>query len=215
MNHSEKTKFIEVLTGVHDFYGKDLSKFAIAVWLQACDTFDVEQITKALSAHLMDPERGQFMPKPADIVRQLQGTNTDRSLIAWGKVLDACQRVGAYTSVCFDDGLIHAAIEDLGGWMKLCRSETKDLGYLQTRFCASYKAYASRGDTAYPAMLPGEHAIANAVKGYAAQPPVLIGDPIKAQRVLANGVDGPKTQITHASTALQQLQGIKREGEAA
>ena len=205
MTPTEKDKFLDVLQGVHDFYGKDMSKFAVSVWAMACETFDVQQVSKALSAHLMDPERGQFMPKPADIVRQLQGTNTDRSLIAWGKVLDAMQRVGAYSSVCFDDGVIHASITDMGGWMQLCRSKTDDLPFLQKRFCDGYKAYANRGDVAYPAVLLGEHEISNIAKGYQSKPPVLIGNPAKAEKVRLAGVDGPKTQITHIASNLSSL----------
>lgn len=205
-------KFLEVLGGVHDFYGKDLSEFAVSVWKLACESFDAEQVTKALSAHLMDPERGQFMPKPADIVRHLQGTNTDRSLIAWGKTLDALQRVGAYTSVCFDDGLIHAVIEDMGGWVKLCRSNTDELGYLQNRFCTTYKAYAGRGDVAYPALLAGEHDQQNSLRGFKASPPALIGNPDRAKRVHLMGSNMPKTQITHVTDGFQ---GIKRIGRVA
>lgn len=205
MTPAEKDKFLDVLQGVHDFYGKDMSKFAVSVWAMACETFDVQQVSKALSAHLMDPERGQFMPKPADIVRQLQGTNTDRSLIAWGKVLDAMQRVGAYSSVCFDDGVIHASITDMGGWMQLCRSKTDDLPFLQKRFCDGYKAYANRGDVAYPAVLLGEHAISNGAKGYRSALPVLIGNPAKAEKVRLAGVNGPKTQITHIASNLSSL----------
>ena len=205
MTPTEKDKFLDVLQGVHDFYGKDMSKFAVSVWAMACETFDVQQVSKALSAHLMDPERGQFMPKPADIVRQLQGTNTDRSLIAWGKVLDAMQRVGAYSSVCFDDGVIHASITDMGGWMQLCRSKTDDLPFLQKRFCDGYKAYANRGDVAYPAVLLGEHEISNGAKGYRSAPPVLIGNPAKAEKVRLAGVNGPKTQITHIASNLSSL----------
>ena len=205
MTPAEKDKFLDVLQGVHDFYGKDMSKFAVSVWAMACETFDVQQVSKALSAHLMDPERGQFMPKPADIVRQLQGTNTDRSLIAWGKVLDAMQRVGAYSSVCFDDGVIHASITDMGGWMQLCRSKTDDLPFLQKRFCDGYKAYANRGDVAYPAVLLGEHEISNGAKGYRSAPPVLIGNPAKAEKVRLAGVNGPKTQITHIASNLSSL----------
>ena len=205
MTPAEKDKFLDVLQGVHDFYGKDMSKFAVSVWAMACETFDVQQVSKALSAHLMDPERGQFMPKPADIVRQLQGTNTDRSLIAWGKVLDAMQRVGAYSSVCFDDGVIHASITDMGGWMQLCRSKTDDLPFLQKRFCDGYKAYATRGDVAYPAVLLGEHEISNGAKGYRSAPPVLIGNPAKAEKVRLAGVNGPKTQITHIASNLSSL----------
>ena len=194
MQVSEKPKFLEVLAGVHDFYGKELSTFAGAVWWQAVAGFDLEQATKAFSSHLMDAERGQFMPKPADIVRQLQGTQTDRSLIAWGKVLDAMKRVGAYQSLAFDDGAIHAAIVDLGGWPAVCRTSTDDLPFLQRRFCDSYRAYVRRGEFPYPAKLIGESEQHNAAKGYSAPPPLLIGDPNKARLVLESG--GTKSQIT-------------------
>ncbi len=196
-------RMIEVLAGVHDFYGKELTSFAMEVWAGACKEFDPGQVSKAFSAHLMDPERGQFMPKPADIVRQLQGTRTDRSLLAWGKVLDAMQRVGAYQSVAFDEPVIHATIEDCGGWVAMCRGELDALPFLEKRFCDSYKAYAARGVPAYTAVLPGVHGLENATKGHRSAPPVLIGDPEKAARVIASGGDMPKTQITTINSALE------------
>lgn len=199
-------KFIDVLAGVHDFYGKELTPFAAQVWQQACKQFDVDQVTKALSAHLMDPERGQFMPKPADIVRQLQGTNSDRALLAWGKVFDAMQSVGAYRTVIFDDGVIHAVIEDLGGWPKVCRYPNDELQFLQKRFCDSYRAYAGRKDVAYPAQLIGEYDQQNAKFGHVSRnAPVLIGNKQKALEVNASGVSGPKTQIIEMKSVLPRL----------
>lgn len=185
MDAAEQRKFLEVLGGVHDFYGRDLSKFSVAVWLQACEGFDVEQVTKALSAHLMDPERGQFMPKPADIVRQLQGTATDRSLLAWGKVLDACNRVGGYKSVVFDEPAIHAALRDMGGWVEICRGSIDDLPFLQKRFCDGYRAYVKRADFDYPKVLIGTFEANNMALGYASAEPVLIGNQVAARRVMA------------------------------
>lgn len=202
MNQSDREKVLEVLTGVHDFYGKEMSTFAGQVWMQALAAFEREQITKALSAHLMDADRGQFMPKPADIVRQLQGTATDRSLIAWGKVLDAIQRVGAYQSVVFDDGAIHAAISDMGGWVKVCRTTHDELPFVQKRFTDAHKTYTTRPDLAYPAKLIGESEQTNGAHGYKAPPPVLIGAPEVAQQVAARGIAGPKTQITHATESV-------------
>lgn len=208
MKQSDKDKFIEVLAGVHDFYGKELSSFAGQVWMQACEAFDVQQVTKALSAHLMDPERGQFMPKPADIVRQLQGTRTDRSLLAWGKVLDAMQRVGAYSSVVFDEPAIHAAIEDLGGWPAVCRTEIDALPFLEKRFCDSYKAYVNRGEFDYPGELAGVHAIENGLKGYRPQPPMLIGNRSQALLVRAQGANKPKTEMTPLHLAVSNVKQI-------
>lgn len=215
MNHREKAKLLEVLAGTYDFYGRELSTFAGQVWLQACESFDLEQVTGALSRHLMDPERGAFLPKPSDIVRQLHGTNTDRGLIAWGKVLDAIQRVGAYQTVCFDDGVIHAVVEDMGGWPKLCRGTVDELPFTQRRFCETYRAYAGRPSVAYPARLIGESEQLNGPKGHASAPPLLVGDPKRAAGVLRTGGATPKTQITSAGAAALLALGIDTKGDAA
>lgn len=202
MKPSEKPAFAELLTDAMAFYRQNVSSFALSVWWQACERYEFEQVSKAITAHAMDPERGQFAPKPADLVRLLQGTNTDRSLIAWGKTLDAMQRVGAYASVCFDDPAIHVAIEDMGGWPKLCRSTFDELPHVQRRFCDTYKAYAARGDFTYPARLTGESEMVNAVAGHATPAPVLIGNAERALQVSHAGSLLPKTKITHIGEAL-------------
>jgi hypothetical protein len=211
MRNDEQNEFQELLTDVLAFHGRDVTMFVLDVWWQACQPFSMEQVRKAFTAHTMDPERGAFPPKPADMVRVLQGTRADRSLVAWGKVLDAMQRVGAYESVAFDEGLIHAAVEDIGGWVAICRGELKDLPHVERRFCDSYRAYATRGDIPFPSVLPGVHQLQNATAGKASAPPMLIGDPAKAQEVRRVGIAGPKTRITPALASASDLLRIGSE----
>lgn len=197
MRQDEHQAFAEFLGGVLGFYGQSVTAFAMSVWWQACENFELSQVRKAMTAHAMDPDRGQFPPKPADIVRQLQGTHADRSLMAWGKVYEAMGRVGAYTSVAFDDPAIHSAIEDMGGWPALCRSTMDELPFVQKRFCDAHKAYTARGHTSpHPAYLMGEHEAINRKDGRRIAAPVLIGDPEQAQLVMLDGTLGAKTQIT-------------------
>lgn len=205
MKPSDRAAFGLLLGNVMAFYRQDVSKFAANVWWSACGRFDFEQVSAALNAHAIDPDRGQFPPKPADIVRVLQGTRTDRSLIAWGKVLDAMQRVGAYTSVAFDDGLIHAAIEDIGGWVQMCQGEMEHLPFVEKRFCESYRAYVSRPPASFPAVLPGVHQLQNAIAGKAQALPMLIGDAAAAREVIRLGGMAPKTQMTPLLETIEQL----------
>ena len=210
MTNDDKREFWALLKGVHEFYKTDVSNFAAQVWWNACQGFSLEQVSKAFSAHLVDPKSGQFLPKPADIVKALSGTHEDRSLLAWGKVFDAMQRVGQYTSVAFDDQIIHAVISDLGGWPKLCAVTTDELPFVQKRFCDMHAAYGrSGGQMAYQRYLPGVHEVQNNALGYGKRiaPPVLIGDAAKAQLVIENGSATGKTQFTTlADAALQALQ---------
>ena len=153
MDISESQAFSNMITDALAYWKQDASKFTINVWWQGCKPFTLEQVSKALTAHATDPDKGQFPPKVADIVRHLAGTKTDRSLLAWGKVYDAMASVGAYQDVDFGDGAIHATIIDMGGWPKMCRTESDELSYLQHRFCESYRAYQTAGTTEIPYLI--------------------------------------------------------------
>lgn len=205
MRPTDKPALLALLTDVLAYYRQHVSDFTMTVWWAACQPFDLAQVRKALTAHATDPERGQFAPKVADLVRILSGTTTDRAALAWGKVHEAMSAVGSYTDVIFDDPAIHAAVDDCGGWPKMCRTEIKELSYLQHRFCEAHKAYTARGEFGYPRRLAGDRSPDSEYerKGLALPKPAVIGDPVRAKLVYQGGGAG-KARITF--TALESLQ---------
>jgi len=150
---NEKPEFTALIADVLGYWKQDVSEFALNVWWSGCQRFDFDQVSRALSEHATDPDKGQFAPKVADIVRILGGTKTDRSLREWGRVYEAMSRVGAYSDVDFGDGATHSAIRDMGGWPKMCRTNADELSYLQHRFCESYRAYQTAGTTEIPFLI--------------------------------------------------------------
>jgi len=175
MNRDDAEEFQRFMADALAFYKQSASEFAMSVWWQACQNFSLEQVRKALTAHAMDPDRGRFPPMPSDIVRHLQGTHTDRSLLAWGVVLEAISSVGAYSSVDFGDPATHQAITDIGGWQTLCSSSTDELPFLQKRFCEAHRVYSQRGAPANAVThLAGAHEIANRGAGKPVAEPVRI-----------------------------------------
>jgi len=205
---SDKPALVALVTDALAYYGKPVSTFTLQVWTQACQPFELEQVAKAMTAHATDAERGQFAPKVADIVRILSGTATDRAALAWGKCLDAMGRVGAYTDVVFDDPAVHAVVEDLGGWPKLCRTDMAELGYVQHRFQESHRAYTGRGQFEYPRRLAGDRSPDSEYEkvGLPLPRPALVGDPERAKAVYRAGNVAGKTAITF--TPVQQLSGV-------
>lgn len=210
MQAADRAAFKTLLTDALAFYRQDVSTFALSVWWAACAPFELEQVRKALTSHAMDPERGQFAPKPADMVRVLQGTQTDRALVAWGKAYEGIQRAGSYQSVVFDDPVIHAVIVDLGGWVTFCRSTHDELSHLQRRFCHSYRAYARRPDVAYPPKLIGESEASNAHLGRPVSAPLLLGDSAACIRVFKGGGDAARLPMV-AMDALPVVQLIGQQ----
>jgi hypothetical protein len=121
-------------------------------------------------------------------------------------VLDAAQRVGAYRSVAFDEPAIHAAIEDVGGWIVMCRTGVDELPHLERRFCASYRAYLAPGKlTHWPPVMLGEADLHNRLHGYAGCDPVYIGDEAKAREVFATGALGSRTQVSSIGEAARKI----------
>lgn len=201
MTDAEKPAFGALLKGALAYWRQEVSEFTLSVWWDGCRRFELEQVSKALSRHAADPERGRFAPLLADVVRELAGTQTDRSLIAWGRVLRAMQTEGAYVSVVFDEPAIHAAIADMGGWQKVCRSEVDELPFLQKRFCESYRAYSARGCVDWPPVLIGEHQQTNQIGSRPVAPPVLIGDSEACVEVMR----GPAVSLRLAREAVNRV----------
>lgn len=198
MQLTDRKDFQRLVTDVLAYYRQDVSKFVLDVWWAACERFDLDQVRKAMTAHATDPEAGRFCPKVADVVRNLAGTATDRAQLAWGKVHEAMSAVGAYQDVVFDDPAIHAVVEDLGGWPKVCRTEVKELSYLQHRFTESYRAYAGRGAFDYPRRLAGDRSPDSEYekKGIPLPRPAVVGDRDVAKAVYQGGGAG-KARIAY------------------
>lgn len=203
MQPNDKAALVALVTDVLAYYRQPVSEFTLSVWWQACQPYSLEQIRKAMTAHATNPDGGQFAPKVADLVRILDGTHTDRAMLAWGKVHEAMSAVGAYQDVVFDDPAIHAVVEDLGGWPKVCRTETKELSFVQKRFCDGHKAYTGRGEFPYPRRLMGDRSPDHEwlAKGLALPRPALIGDAEKAALVFKGGSVAGKTAIEYADPA--------------
>lgn len=73
MKTRDKQAFMQTLTALADLYGKPISDAGWAIWWAALEHYSLAKVQQALSAHVRDPDRGQWMPKPADVVRQIDG----------------------------------------------------------------------------------------------------------------------------------------------
>jgi len=201
MNADDIPKFTELMTGICVLYGKSPSDALMELYWRALESFDFEVVKTALEAHVSNSDSGQFMPKPADVMRYVQGSSQTQGLLAWSKVMQAVKSVGLYQSIVFDDPLIHAVIEDMGGWINLCMTPTKDAPFRANEFEKRYAAYVLHPPLHYPKQLIGLTEGQNRMNGYlsAIKPPLLLGDKARALSVLQDGREKPLT--VHVLTA--------------
>ena len=73
MDESNKKDFADLMTGIAEIYGKQISKAALRIWWAAMARFSFEQVSTALNAHAQRPGSGRWFPTPADIVERIEG----------------------------------------------------------------------------------------------------------------------------------------------
>jgi len=203
MVEHDKKRFVTLLTGVADYYGKELASGVIGLYWQGLKQYDIEGVEKALWAHTQNPDSGQWMPKIADVTKMLQGRTADQAALAWSKVDGAVRRVGCYADVVFDDALVHRVLHDMGGWLQLAMKTENDWPFIAREFENRYRGYRMRGEAPeYPPVMIGMANAQNGETGMALQEPVLVGDRALALQVLAGGAKQPLLTMTPARPPL-------------
>ena len=201
MTPQDSKPFATLVGNVYAFYRQDYSVFAGKVWWEAMKPFDFTAVADAFNRHCVNPDAGQFLPKPADIVRMLQGSTQDAALVAWAKVDRAVRTVGTYRSVAFDDPLIHRVIAEMGGWVLVGGKSEDEWPFARNEFVNRYRGYRMRSETPeYPPHLIGVAEASNTRAGFEIEPPMLLGDVEKARAVLAGGTSAPLLTVTPAAT---------------
>lgn len=142
MKANDKMLFCTLLTSVAELYGKHLEANSLDIYWHTLKKYSLETIRRAVQFHVTNQDNGQFMPKPADLLRYIEESNDIKSLHAWDKVVLAMQKVGAQNSIEFDDPAIHVVINEMGGWITICyESDNKKLPFKAIEFQRRYSAY--------------------------------------------------------------------------
>ncbi|MDR9052093.1 DUF6475 domain-containing protein [Burkholderia multivorans] len=203
---NDRNEFAALMAGVYGFYGKDASDFALDVWWQAMSPYDFEAVKDALNRHCVNPDSGQFLPKPADVVKMLSGSTQDAALVAWAKVDRAVREVGTYRSVVFDDAVIHRVVTDMGGWVQIGSKDENEWPFVRNEFVNRYRGYRMRSEIPeYLPVLVGISESSNQRHGFQSEGPTLLGNADMARAVLAGGRDAPLLGVTKLDPKDAQL----------
>lgn len=99
-------------------------------------------------AHVVNRACGElkFWPKPVELKEMGAVSRGDAVERAWGVVEGALRTVGRYRSVDFGPA-VNAAVRHIGGWQKLCETNTDELHFRQRDFGKALDLYSRGGVT--------------------------------------------------------------------
>jgi len=213
MNKSDLESFSQCMLGIGETYDKKISPQIIQTYWSVLESFSIDEIKTAFHKHLQNTENGQFFPKPADIIRCIRGNSEGRALKAWTDVDYAIRTIGPYQDMVFDDPLIHATINDMGGWISLCKVHFDEYPFKANEFKTRYRSMQNIPPTIYPAKLIGiasahNRQIYNQTRGIGYEvKPTFLGAVEKCQKVLDCGTSKPTRQITRDGSSSPERVG--------
>ncbi|MBW1728794.1 MAG: hypothetical protein JRJ62_14755 [Deltaproteobacteria bacterium] len=172
MNDADFAQFSEMLLAMAEIYNKELSGPTIKLYWQILKPYPIEKITIA-AQNILTRRKYSTFPLPADFIEYInpQASLEERASVAVELVLDKMEFKGSWYSVSFEDKLIHATIERLGGWIKLCaevrQMQSKELPFWKRDFIRLYSALAKMPNLESPgSRLIGRCEADNIARGY-------------------------------------------------
>lgn len=145
---TDRERLLQTLAATYAYYERELSQFVLQVWVDDLSEYPIDAVCEAFARHRRDTKRGQWLPKSADILLQLNGDADERALVAWGEVIAAAKAGGGRF-----DGATQQAVDSMGGMGRIRMAREDENGFLQRQFVASFKAYRARSDA--PPLLDG------------------------------------------------------------
>lgn len=179
---------------------KQISTATINGWIEGLDGLTIEQIMVGVRRAL---KTCKFMPTPVEI-RELAGElkGQDRAVKAWGALQLAVVQHGAYRTVDFDDPVINATVNNLGGWERVCTTDAKEFDvFLRPKFLAAYAAlYATGVGEEESAPLQGIHDRENSRHGFDPQVPqfIVTGLPVPKRAPRVGNSQAPRLNNSEA-----------------
>ncbi len=204
MESDDVPEFTIMMVGIGEIYRTTISKFLTDIYWKSLQQFEWQDVESALNAHIYNPDCGQFFPKPADVVRFIEGSGETRALQAWSKVEQAIRQIGGYQSVAFDDPLIHAVLENMGGWTRLCSVTLDELPFRCNEFQKRYMGFVQKKPERHPQYLAGIIELENTKNNFPVPAPLLLGDFKKAATVMRLG-NGSARLLQHSSEVMNAL----------
>lgn len=174
------------------------------IYYEALKEFPLNKVKEAISIVTKTRVYAK-LPKPAEILQCITGTQDEQALIAFQSLLKGIKRVGPYNDVKFQDRAIHSVIEMLGGWNKVCSVEEDQLKWMEKDFAAAYKVVVKKEN--HPEQLSGLHSIQNSANGHDVQ--VMLGlvgmDPTDKPKLIYVHRVKEITDGTESGTGVREL----------
>ncbi len=146
MEKKDYKEFASCMAGLQDIFTpeKPVSKNKIEVYFEIfCNwNWSIAQFKEACLKITQEKKIACF-PLPAELKETLYGNSEVRAIQAIKKLEDAVDHYGYYYSMVFDDPIIHAVVDRMGGWEWMTTQTYEEWKWIRKDFTKLYTQLSS------------------------------------------------------------------------
>ena len=215
MEQTDTKQFAQCMAALGESFSQEASKLKHDIYFKALSEFPIEAVERA-TWHIIRTRVTSTFPKVAELREAIQGKAEDLAQLALEKVEKAVRHIGGYSSVVFDDPIIHRTVESFdGGWVGICDMRVDDWKWSRKDFIKIYEAVARSGQIGKViAVLPGRHELSNTAncQGNKFSQIVYVGKKelcLEWQKKYTEIEQQEKTQLEHITAGIASRRAFK------
>lgn len=139
-------------------FDREFKKQMLDLYLSDLSGFSADQIVMAFNRHRLDPDRGRFFPKVADLIYQITGTEKQQAEslehqaeLEWAQIYRASANGNEPKNISIE---ALSALRSIGGSSKVGYSLEKDIPFLKRDFIALFKSISQASASQLDESLP-------------------------------------------------------------
>lgn len=162
MNEHDKKRFASIMTANGEVFDKKITKSLMQTYFKFLSRYSIETVEQAFQKHLLDSDQGMFFPKPANIVKNIEGNAKEQTMViqdraesSWVDILGEISRIGSYGTLKLEDRQALSTVRSIGGWKYLCSRTNDQLNWVKKEFMSVYENHERSDIGMLPSKLPG------------------------------------------------------------
>ena len=152
MTERDSDRFRLLMVGLAEVFGGDVSEAKLTIYYAALEDLTLETVERAVKLLVKSRTTASF-PKPAELRQAVEGTGDERAMLALSAVDPYVRQRETYQTLVFDDPVIHAVVERMGGIDEM----GLDWPYKHKEFLTLYRALTHTPPAMLPDRIIGSH----------------------------------------------------------
>lgn len=141
MDENDKKRFAQILAGLAEDCGAQLSSAGMSMRFEALRQYNIEQVEAAVMSILRSNVYTK-MPTTGSIIRAIEGTDDDRGERQVQAIRDEIRRIGSYESPRFDDPVTADLVARRFSWGAICSMSEREFSFFANSFKEAYAVHS-------------------------------------------------------------------------